>query len=83
MRRLQRQAVMASLAVVCMWSLGAPAWGEQGGTILRPPGIPPVVAQAEPAPAAPAPSQGPTVLPPGGTSIEDLLLQKGSITMDE
>ncbi|HMU54283.1 MAG TPA: hypothetical protein PKA61_04720 [Nitrospira sp.] len=34
----------------------------------------------------PAPTQGPAPakdLPPGGTAIEDLLLQKGAITMDE
>ena len=44
----------------------------------------PLLAQA--AESAPGNAQGPSrarELPPGGTAIEDLLLQKGAITMDE
>ena len=42
-----------------------------------------LLAQADPAQPGSAESPGPQQLPPGGTSVEDLLLQKGTITMDE
>ena len=42
-----------------------------------------LLAQAEPVPPGSAESPRPQQLPPGGTSVEDLLLQKGTITMDE
>lgn len=83
MSPLLRQAMTVSLAGICLWSLGAAAWASESGPASRTPGPVPIVAQAETAAPVPSGSQGPTVLPPGGTSIEDLLLQKGSITMDE
>ena len=42
-----------------------------------------LLAQAEPVPSGSSESPGPQQLPPGGTSVEDVLLQKGTITMDE
>ncbi len=48
------------------------------------PSVPTVLAQKDGDP--PASTQGPSPareIPPGGTAIEDLLLQKGTITMDE
>jgi hypothetical protein len=82
MRRPQRQVMIAGLAGVCLWTVGATGWAEEARTIRRTPEISPMVAQAASAPATNAPSQGPTVSLPGGTTVEDLLLQKGSITMD-
>ena len=78
-----RQAMTASLAGICLWSLGVAAWASESGPLSKTPGPTPVAAQGEIAAPVPSGSQGPTVLPPGGTSVEDLLLQKGTITMDE
>ncbi|MCC2644138.1 MAG: exported protein of unknown function, partial [Nitrospira sp.] len=81
---LQRQVVIIGLAAACLSDVfGLRAWGEDVGPARPVPQPPRMVAQAEPSPGASAPSQSPTVLPPGGSSIEDILLQKGSITMDE
>src|SRR5687768_3320673 len=51
-----------------------PVHGPQGHRLLT---------QSEPAQPGSSESVGSQQLPPGGTSIEDLLLQKGTITMDE
>jgi hypothetical protein len=75
--------MIAGLAGLCLWTVAGPAWAEEARTIRPAPEISPMVAQAATAPTTTAPSQTQTVLPPGGTTVEDLLLQKGSITMDE
>ena len=81
MKRLRRQAVLASLVALYLWSQWTPGWADADIAVRRPPSGPMLLAQAESASSSPAPST--TAPATGGTTIEDLLLQKGSITMDE
>lgn len=86
MRGLGRVARTAHLtACVLSMSIGVSApWAGEIRTSQDPRRSPTVFAQAsEPVSTqeqGPAPARE---LPPGGTSIEDILLQKGAITMDE
>ena len=83
MRFLERRALTASLAGMCLWSLGTFTWaGEQPPISTGPPSAA-LVAQADSSPSSVPSSRPPAGPPPGGTSIEDLLLQKGTITMDD
>ena len=85
MRELRWERLMiVGLAVMCAWSWQPPfARGEEQGVAQKTPRPRTMLAQSEsgppPPPAPPAPNQ----LPPGGASVEDVLLQKGAITMDE
>jgi hypothetical protein len=74
--------MIVGLTCVCVWWATA-ARGAEQAPASKAPRARTVVAQAEsePTPAPPAPS--PNQLPPGGASVEDVLLQKGVITMDD
>ena len=82
--RFGLRARIVSLTGICLWALfGTTALAEETGTAAPAKTPSPAMSQSEPAPGPAAPPQGPIQLPPGGTSVEDLLLQKGFITMDE
>lgn len=85
MRGIHSMACIIRLTALAVLSLGLSAAyaGESRGP-QSPASSPMMVAQQ--ADAASPQGQGPSPareLPPGGTSVEDLLLQKGTITMDE
>lgn len=83
MKSLLNLLATIGLVGTALWSFASLAQaGERGGLESRD-GRPRLVAQAEPTGSSDASERTSTVLPPGGTSLEDLLLQKGSITMDE
>lgn len=82
MRGLHRWGRIAQLTALAVLSVGLSAAqaGESKGSQST---SPKMLAQAD---SGASEGQGPSPareLPPGGTSIEDLLLQKGTITMDE
>jgi hypothetical protein len=85
MRERYRTACIAELTAIALLSLGLSAAyaGEVRTTQSQTPASP-MIAQGNGPPSSEG--QGPSPageLPPGGISIEDLLLQKGTITMDE
>ena len=83
MRGLHRVAYLAQFTALAVLSVGLPAaWAGESSQNQAPSST--VTAQRTD--SASSEVQGPspaTELPPGGISIEDLLLQKGAITMDE
>lgn len=71
-RRLRRASILPIAALALIAGTVTQTFADDSPSAPR--------SSAEPAlPAPPAPRE----LPPGGMSIEDLLLQKGTITMDE
>jgi hypothetical protein len=82
MDALQRLIMILGLACVCLW-WPAPVKGAERAPAPKSPGPRSLLAQAEPGPSPPPSTSGPNQLPPGGASVEDVLLQKGTITMDE
>ena len=84
MTRLRLPAMIVSLPGICVWFLlGAIALAEETRTVQTTQPKASTMPQAGTAQSSEVPPQGPSQLPPGGTSVEDLLLQKGIITMDE
>lgn len=85
MRESNRLACIAQLAALAVLAVGLPAAyavESRPGQSQTPSSA--VIAQRTDSPSPEGQSPLPArELPPGGTSIEDLLLQKGAITMDE
>lgn len=82
MRRLHRWAGIAQLTALAVLGVGLSAAqaGESKGSPSISPKMTAQVDSGAPEGQGPSPARE---LPPGGISIEDLLLQKGTITMDE
>ncbi len=85
METSQRVTVIRSVAGAIVLSMVvSSAWAGEVGNSQGPSRSQVLVAQAaEPAAGSGQGLPGTRELPPGGTSVEDLLLQKGTITMDE
>ncbi|HLZ35847.1 MAG TPA: hypothetical protein VKP13_17730, partial [Nitrospira sp.] len=86
MRRLRKTACITSLVATAMLNIigAAPSLAGESQLTQNQASSPAKLAQH--ADSGSVEGQGPSTtreLPPGGTSIEDLLLQKGAITMDE
>ena len=82
MRESTPNVMIGVQAGLCLLIWSAPSLADSGRSAVNPSDRPLMTAQADPTQRSQEAFDGPA-MPPGGSSVEDMLLRKGFITMDE